>query len=126
MLIASPDLTAVMRLSTINPTGTFRKRNAISSVKVTRAPEKSARIQTLKKFRTMMKPIRTKSPNTTTAASFNTSIPGRSPPLLGRESGLDGARQFVRVRGRFRIEAFQNLAVAPDQEFVEVPFDVAG
>src|SRR5437868_11395053 len=44
-----------MRLSTTMPTGTFRSRKAINSVKVTRAPEKSARIHTLKKLITIMK-----------------------------------------------------------------------
>src|SRR5437667_1861272 len=55
MVTSKPDFTAVMRLSTINPTGTLRSRKAINSVKVTRAPENSARIQTLKKLITTTK-----------------------------------------------------------------------
>ena len=43
MLTGSPDRTAVMRLSTIRPTGMRRRRKAISSVKVTLAPENKAR-----------------------------------------------------------------------------------
>ena len=49
-----PDFMAVMRLSTIMPTGTLRSRRAMSSVKVTRAPENRARIQMLKKLMMMM------------------------------------------------------------------------
>src|ERR1043166_2382153 len=53
MLNGRPDFTAGMRVSTIVPTGTRRRRNAISSVNLTGAPENSARIQMLAKVAIM-------------------------------------------------------------------------
>jgi len=51
MLMSRPDLMAVMRVSTIIPTGTLRRRKAISSTKVTLAPAAIARNQTKKKLK---------------------------------------------------------------------------
>src|SRR5262245_44755643 len=45
--------------------------------------------------------------------------------LLGGQSCLYCRGDFRGLRGCFRLEAFENRAVACDQEFPEVPFDVA-
>src|SRR6185295_7908357 len=43
---------------------------------------------------------------------------------LRGQSGFDSRRYFRRVRGGLRLEAFDDLAVATDEELAEVPFDV--
>ena len=54
MVTSRPLFTAVMRLSTMRPTGTLRRRRAMSSLIFTGAPEVRARIQIMPKFSTMM------------------------------------------------------------------------
>ena len=54
ILTANPDLMAVMRVSTMRPTGTPRRRSPMSSRKVTRAPAAMARNQIKKKLKMMM------------------------------------------------------------------------
>lgn len=46
--------------------------------------------------------------------------------LLRGEGGLDGLGDFFAVGGGFGVPAFDELAVAADEEFAEVPFHVTG
>src|SRR5688572_19455718 len=115
-----------MRLSTIKPTGTFLSRSAINSVKVTFAPEKSARIQTLKKFRTMISPIRTISPKTANPAIFTISMAWYGWRLLRGQRRFDRLDHFLGVRLGSRFEPLQHLSIFADQKFPKVPFNLAG
>src|SRR5688500_2890014 len=114
-----------MRLSTINPTGTFLKRSAINSVKVTLAPENSARIHTLKKFRTMISPIRTINPKTANPAILTISMAWFCWRLLGCERCFDRLGHFFGVRLGLRLKPFQHFSIFADQKLPEVPFNLA-
>ena len=45
--------------------------------------------------------------------------------LLGGQSGFDGSHHFGRIRNRAGLEALEDLAIAANQEFAEIPLDVA-
>ena len=53
-------------------------------------------------------------------------VQNRNRLLLRRDRCFDGLGQFFRIRFHSGIEAFEDFAVLADEEFTEVPLDVAG
>ena len=71
MVRGRPDFTAVMRESTIIPTGTRRSRSAMSSLILTRAPLVQARIQMLANVAMMTTKMKMPIPSSAQRMSVN-------------------------------------------------------